>query len=370
MSDRLKEIPENIIEAAHKAGMTEENRSGTLFHVDQSTIYSQVTEFYEEKLEIMDIKDALKKHPWLNDYRWRLVDPDKDDITKRVQEDYSGGYFIRIKSGAEITFPLQSCLMITEPGSEQRVHNIVIAEEGSRSNIITSCVQHGEAQENAHLGVTEIYVKKDAKLNYTMIHHWGEETKVRPRSTTTIDAGGEFVSNYVCMRPVKDVQMYPEVICMGDGSKASFNSILFGLPGSHMDIGTKAVLKGDSSSAEMITRAIARDDSKIIVRGLIDGDNVSCKGHLECRGLILDEEAYIGSIPELVARKRGANITHEAAVGEIPEEKVVYLMTRGMSRDEAVSTIIRGFMDIGIMGLPDDLSKEIERIVDLAAEAD
>jgi Fe-S cluster assembly scaffold protein SufB len=370
MNDKLKEIPHQILKEAQKAGITEDNRSGTLFHIDQSTIFSQVNEFYEDKLEITDIKDALKKYDWLKNYTWNLVDPDKDEFTRRVKEEYSGGYFIRIKPGAEVTFPLQSCLMITIPNSEQRVHNIVIAEEASKANIITSCVQHGNASKGAHLGVTEIFVKKDAKLNYTMIHHWSEETTVRPRSAAKIERGGEFVSNYVCMRPVKDVQMYPEAICEGDNSKVSFNSILFGLPGSNMDIGSKAVLKGNNSSSEMITRAIAKKDSKIIVKGLIDGDNESCKGHLECRGLILDEEAYIRSIPELIARKRGANITHEAAVGEIPEEKIVYLMTRRMSRDEAVSTIIRGFMDVGIMGLPDELSKEIKRIVDLAADAD
>ncbi len=366
----LKDIPHHILEEAQKAGMTGDNRSGTLFHVDQSTIYSEVNSFYEDKIEIMDIKDALKKHPWLEEYRWKLVDPETDDITRKVKEGYSGGYFIHIKPGAEITFPLQSCLMITDPGSEQLVHNIVIAEEGSKSNIITSCVQHGIAQSGSHLGVTEIYVKKNAKLNYTMIHHWGEETKVRPRSATRIEQGGEFVSNYVCLRPVKDVQMNPLAVCVGDDSKASFNSILFGLPGSHMDIGSRAVLSGERCSVEMITRAIAKKDSKLIVRGLIDGDNPTSRGHLECRGLILDEEAYIGSIPELIARKRGASITHEAAVGEISEEKIVYLMTRGMSRDDAVSTIIRGFMDVGIMGLPDDLSAEIKRIIDLAADAD
>lgn len=367
--DVLRRIPHQILEEAQKAGMTEENRSGSLFHVDQSTIYSQVNEYFEDKLELMDTKSALKEYPWLEDYRWKLVDPDKDEYTCRVHQDFSGGYFIRIKAGAEITFPLQSCLMIMDPELEQRVHNIIIAEENSKANIITSCVQHGQAKKGAHLGVTEIYIKRNAELNYTMIHHWGEETKVRPRSATKIEKGGEFVSNYVCLRPVQDVQMYPAAYCEGNNSKASFNSILFGHQGSGMDIGTKAVLKGSKSSAEMITRAIAKQDSRIIVRGLIEGRQQSCRGHLECRGLIVDEEAYIQSIPELIALKRGADITHEAAVGEISEDKILYLMTRGMDRDSAISTIIRGFMDVGIMGLPKNLSNEINRIIDLAAEA-
>ncbi|MFP3951985.1 MAG: SufD family Fe-S cluster assembly protein [Candidatus Bathyarchaeia archaeon] len=367
--DILKRVPHQILEEAQKAGMTEVNRSGSLFHVDQSTIYSQVNEYFEDKLELMDTKNALREYPWLEDYRWKLVDPEVDEYTRRVHQDFSGGYFIRIKAGAEITFPLQSCLMIMNPTLEQRVHNIIIAEEGSKSNIITSCVQHGQTRKGAHLGVTEVYIKEEAELNYTMIHHWGEETKVRPRSATRIEEGGEFVSNYICLRPVKDVQMYPAAYCEGDGSKASFNSILYGHHGSGMDIGTKAVLNGRGSSAEMITRAIAERNSRIIVRGLIEGRNQSCRGHLECRGLLVDDEAYIQSIPELIALKRGAEITHEAAVGEISEQKILYLMTRGLDRDTAISTIIRGFMDVGIMGLPKNLSNEINRIIDLAAEA-
>ena len=130
----------------------------------------------------MDVKAALKKYSWLEDYMWKLVSKDKDEYTKRVAEDYSGGYFMRILPGAEISFPLQSCLMITQRNLEQRVHNIIIAEEDSKAHIITSCVQHSTVPKASHLGVSEIYVKKGAMLNFTMIHQWSENTLVRPRS--------------------------------------------------------------------------------------------------------------------------------------------------------------------------------------------
>jgi hypothetical protein len=369
MRGELKEIPHRILEEAYRAGITEEERSGTLFHVDQTTIYSRVNEYFQDKIEIMDTKQALEKYPGLEEYRWNIVDPNKDEYTRRVYKDWSGGYFMRILPGAEITFPLQSCLMILEENMEQRVHNIIIAEEGSKANIITSCVQHGEQVESAHLGVSEIYVKENAELNFTMIHHWSEKTKVRPRSATQIEDGGSFISNYVCMKPVRDVQMYPVSYCNGEDARASFNSILLGQDTSSLDIGTRAVLDGEGSSAEMITRAVSKKGARMIIRGLIEGNTPNCRGHLECRGLIIDEESYIQSIPELIALKRGAEITHEAAVGKISEEKIIYLMTRGMHRDDAISTIIRGFMDVGIMGLPQALAKEIENIVDMAAEA-
>jgi Fe-S cluster assembly scaffold protein SufB len=129
------------------------------------------------------------------------------------------------------------------------------------------------------------------------------------------------------------------------------------------------VLTGKGSKAEMISRAIAREGSKMIIRGLIEGSNADCKGHLECRGLLIDEEAFLQSIPELIARKKGVEITHEAAVGKISEREITYLMTRKLSRDQAVSLIIRGFMDVGILGLPEALNAEIKRIVEASTEA-
>jgi Fe-S cluster assembly scaffold protein SufB len=364
-------VPHKILEETYTAGMEadEKDRSGTLYHVDQSTVYSKVNELYQGKIELMDTKTALQKYTWLEDYMWKLVDKDKDEFTHRVAEDWSGGYFMRIMPNADVTFPLQSCLLITQKNLEQRVHNIIISEEGSKAHIITSCVQHSSVQKASHLGVSEIYVKKGATLNFTMIHQWSENTFVRPRSAVEIDDGATFVSNYVCVRPVKDVQMYPAAFCSGLDSAVSFNNILYGRSNSLLDIGSKAVLTGTGSKAEMVSRAIAREDSKMIIRGLIEGSNADCRGHLECRGLLIDEEAFLQSIPELIARKKGVEITHEAAVGKISEREITYLMTRKMSRDQAVSLIIRGFMDVSILGLPKALNTEIKRIVEASTEA-
>jgi len=365
-------VPHEILEETYKAGMgaDDKDRSGTFYHVDQSTVYSKVNELFQGKIELMDTKAALQKYSWLEGYMWKLVDEDEDKFTRKVANDWSGGYFMRIMPGAEITFPLQSCLLITRRNLEQRVHNIIIAEEGSKVHIITSCVQHSNVPEASHLGISEIYVKKGASLNFTMIHQWNENTLVRPRSAAEIGAKAKFVSNYVCMRPVRDMQMYPAAFCNGVDSAVSFNSILYGHRNSLLDIGSKAVLTGKGSKAEMISRAIAREGSKMIIRGLIEGDNADCKGHLECRGLLVDDEAFLQSIPELIAHKKGVEITHEAAVGKISEREITYLMTRKLSRDEAVSLIIRGFMDVGILGLPDALNTEIKRIVEASAEAD
>jgi Fe-S cluster assembly scaffold protein SufB len=369
--NELVKLPHRILEETYKAGMEadEKNRSGTFYHVNQSTVYSKVNEFFQGKIELMDTKAALQKYSWLSQYMWNLVDRDKDEFTRKVAEDWSGGYFMRIMPNAEISFPLQSCLLITQRNLEQRVHNIIIAEEGSKAHIITSCVQHSGVPKASHLGVSEIYVKKGATLNFTMIHQWSENTLVRPRSGAKVADKAAFISNYVCMQPVKDVQMYPTAYCEGEDSTVSFNNILYSNRNSLLDIGSKAVLNGKGSKAEMISRAIAREGSRMIVRGLIEGNSSECRGHLECRGLLIDDDAFIQSIPELIARKKGVEITHEAAVGKISEKEITYLMTRKLSRDQAVSLIIRGFMDVSILGLPDALNADIKKIVETSAEA-
>ena len=368
----LTKVPHEFLAEAEKAGLEADakNRSATFFHLNQDTVAAKVSEFYEGKLEIMDVKAALSKYSWLNDYMWKIVSEDEDEFTKKVAEDYSGGYFMRIMPGAEITFPLQSCLMITQQNLEQRVHNIIIAEEDSKAHIITSCLQYSSVANASHLGISEIYVKKNAMLNFTMVHQWSEKTLVRPRSAAEIGDKATFVSNYVCMRPVRDVQMYPVAYCNGNDSRVSFNSILYGQRNSLLDIGSKAVLSGKGSRAEMVSRAIAREGSKMIIRGMIEGDSSDCRGHLECRGLLMDDESFMQSIPELVAMKKGVEITHEAAVGKISEKEIAYLMTRKLSRDKAISLIIRGFMDVSILGLPEALNAEIKSIVNASMGAE
>ena len=371
MKSKLTDLPEKILEEATRIGieLDEDVRSGTFFHVDQNTIFSQVNDIFEDQIEMMDTKQALKKYPWLEDYRWKLVDPNKDEYTKRVHDSWSGGYFMRVMPGAKVTFPLQSCLLITESLQEQRVHNIIIAEKDSDSQILTTCAQHGGGSMASHLGISEIYVKENAKLNFAMVHHWGENTIVRPRSATMIEKGGEFISNYICMTPTRDVQMYPKAFCNGENAKAVFNSILYVQPHSKMDLGSWAVLNGRGSTSELITRAIIREGSELISRGTIEGNNTQCRGHLECRGLLLDEDATLQAIPILEARKRGAELTHEAAVGKLSDQEISYLMSRGLDEDAAVGTLIRGFMDVGIMGLSPTISQEMEKIIDMVADA-
>jgi uncharacterized protein len=360
---RLSHIPDNLLKQAEKSGIEEKKeRSATYFQVNHKLAYTDIGRMYEGKLEIMDIRDAMKKYKWVEDYMWKVVDRNKDEFTKAADTDLGGGYFIRIFKGQEVILPLQSCLMITEEGFKQNVHNIIISEEGSKAHIIAGCISDHNVRQARHVGISEFFVKKNALMNFTMIHTWSPQTMVRPRSGAVIEDNGTFVSNYICIQPVKDLQMYPVANLNGKNSTARFTSLLFAEGNALQDVGGKVILNGDGSRAEIIGRVIAKDTSKIMSRGMLIGNTTNSKGHLECSGLLLSENAQISAIPELVANKP-ADLSHEAAVGKIADKELVYLMSRGLSREEATSTIIRGFLDTKILGLPAGLQRYIDSIM-------
>jgi hypothetical protein len=309
----------------------------------------------------MPIKQALKECDWIQDYYWKLVAVDTDKYTARAQLDLHDGYVIRALPGSHVVYPVQACLYLEKEGLSQNVHNIIIAEEGSELHIITGCATAAHLRRGLHVGVSEFYVKKNAKLSFTMIHYWAEEMMVRPRSVGRVEEGGLFLNNYICMKPVRSLQMYPTTHLVGKGAVARFYSLLVGSPGSEMDVGGRIFLKEPDSRAEIIARTIS-NGGNIIARGDLIGEVPGIKAHLECRGLILNGGS-IHAIPELHGKVDGVEMSHEAAVGKIAQDEILYLMSRGLSEDEATATIVRGFLSVDIPGLPDQLRAEIDRAV-------
>jgi Fe-S cluster assembly scaffold protein SufB len=363
---RLKELPAQFKDRAAYVGIDAEEdcRAGSFFQADHTVMFS---ESRHKGLEVMSTEEALKKHDWLEDYWWQAVGPDADKYTAQAELKQNSGYFLRALPGARAEFPLQACLYMTRDGLAQNVHNIIIAEEGSELHIITGCATAQRVRSGLHVGVSEFYVRKDAHVTFTMIHNWAEDIAVRPRAAAVVEENGVFLSNYVCMKPVRTLQMYPTAYCMGENSVVRFNNILLAPPGSSMDVGSRAYLRAKGSKVEVVTRAIT-SGGDIIARGHLIGEVPEVKGHLECRGLILAEKGRIHAIPELQGEVSGIDMSHEAAVGKIAEEEIQYLMARGLSADEATAAIVRGFLDIEIKGLPERLKAEIKRAVSLGGK--
>ncbi|RCV65771.1 hypothetical protein C5S53_02070 [Methanophagales archaeon] len=216
--------------------------------------------------------------------------------------------------------------------------------------------------------MSEFYVKKGAKITFTMIHNWSRGMDVRPRSAVMIEDDGAFISNYILMTPVKSLQMNPTAYCVGRNARATFQTIIYAHGDTKIDSGSRAVLRGEGSRSEIISRVIATDNAQVIARGEVIGEGTNAKGHIECLGLMLSDTAEVDSIPELKAARKDLDLSHEAAIGKVAEVEIQYLMARGLSEEEATSVIIRGFLNVDITGLPDALARETKRMLDMSLE--
>lgn len=358
-----KKLETHDIETISSSGMdfSEKSRSASFLQQDNCV------QFYRSFLDGIDIlssEEALKKYPELKEnygQTFRL-------LNKEYPQETQGGYFIRVKKGTNVTLPIQACLFLKAQGFKQKVHNLIIVEEGAKVYLITGCSASRAANEGFHLGISEFFVKKGGYLNFTMIHSWREDVSVKPMSIALLEEGASFISNYVCLRPVKEIVMYPTAILSGENSRASFNSLILSHPGSFQDIGSRVILRGKDTQAEIVSRAVSLG-GKIIARGHLKAENKEAKAHLECRGLVLSEKGIIHAVPELETDFRDVDLSHEAAIGKISKEEIEYLCSRGFSKEQAQSIIVRGFMDVDILGLPSILKKEIKDLEDKTLRA-
>ncbi len=371
--ESLEALDKQMKEVALGVGIdaSEEGRSGSYFQVDRSPIYQRVTEMYGGKLEIMSTKEAVELYPDLmyEQYYWRAVAPDKDKYTALVALQETEGYFIRVLPGQKIDKPIQACLFVSENNITQNVHNVIVMEEGSEATVITGCTIHPKVREGLHAGISEFYIRKGAKLTFTMIHNWAEDFDVRPRTAIVLDEDATYVNNYVLMKPVKSIQSFPVAKLEGDRSRAVFNSIIYGLEDSYIDVGSESIMEGAGSRSEAIARTVSRDRSIVYSRGRLIGRTNDCKAHLDCRGMVQSAESTQWAIPDLASEGApGAELSHEAAISPIAAEEIFYLMSRGVPKDEAISMITRGFLDLEIPGLPPALRRQIDKALEETAK--
>ncbi len=355
--ENLQHLPQEDKQRLLLAGIDvhEKKISGSFMHVNHGGVHCQSR---QDGLEILDIKTALQKYNGLPEYYWKLLDPHKDEFTRMAHENLQGGYFIRVRKGVKIPEPVQSCLFIKGHDTGQSVHNIVVVEEGAELNILGGCATAHDTKGAAHIGMTEFYVEKGGKLSFTMIHNWGSEAVVRPRSAGILAQDASFQNNYVLLEPVANLQMNPSIRLAGSGGVARFNSVIVAPENSWVDSGNVLHLDAPHTRGEIIARTLTTGGT-IINRGLMTAKATPTRGHLECKGLILGG-GRIHAIPELDTDQDGVDLSHEAAVGKIAQHEIEYLMARGMDEDEATSTIVRGFLNVDIMGLPKVLQDAID----------
>jgi len=337
--------------------------------VDETALYKALEKTLSKYgVIIMPLKLALEKYDIARKISWRIVDPSADKYTAAAHL-YGGevGYFIYVPPNTKVPIPVYTCLALVSDKKIQFAHNVVYVDEGSELHLVTGCaVPHG-VYEGLHIGISEYYVARNAKLTFTMVHAWSRGVHVRPRTRVVVEEGGEYVDYYVIYSPVASLQTFPTVY-LKRGSKAYLAGVVAGSGSGVYDIGSRAVLEEIAASAEVISRNVAYEESKIYVRAEIEALAQDTKGHIECLGLILSDKALISSIPVIASRKPGAILSHEAAIGIIAREELEYLMSKGFTESEAKSIIVRGFMNIDAPGIPRPVRREIDRILDLVAK--
>ena len=350
--------------------VTGKDRSGTYILRDFHPLSLIVK---SDQIELLPIAEALKKYDWLSErYYWKAVPPDLDRYTAQVASATEPqGYFLRVKKGAKVPFPVQACLYMARSDIAQAVHNVVILEEGSELHLITGCATRYDVSSAAHLGISEHYIGRNARLTSTMVHSWGSEVEVRPRSGTIVEAGGSFVSNYCSLRPARSIQSEPRTWLNGEGASAKYLTIILGSRGSTIDTGGDVYLNAEDTSAELAHRAVCTG-GHIYQRGLLVGNAPGCRAHVDCAGMVLDagEDGFIEAVPGLRSLHPEARMSHEASIGKIAPEQVAYLQSRGMEEREAISLIIRGFLGEEIVGLSPELDARVAEIAEVAGHGE
>ncbi len=303
---------------------------------------------------------ALEEHEWARRYYWSLLSPGMDKYTSRLFLSWRGeGYFVYVPRGARLETPIYACMVIASHGYPQMIHNVIVVEEGGEATVITGCAAAPRASRALHIGVTEIHLAENARLNYVMIHSWNSDTHVRPRTAARLARGARLVSYYVAHGPVASLQQYPRIL-VGEEAGAVSASTILATSNSLYDVGAEAVLEGRGASAEIRSRIVARDSARVTARSRIRALAESVRGYTECAGLQLSREAGIHAVPELESRATSAELGHEASIGSIPREEIDYLLTRGFTEEEAVRLILQEFLYIDVPGLPRATRRVIE----------
>jgi len=365
----MRDVPEELRQRMLNVGIDSEDqdKEGTIMFINNAL--SHCDSKPQDGLIIMSSKQAIEQYSWVRDYYWNAIDPTKDKYTAATFAEQADGFFVYVKPGHHLKFPVQTCMMLAQDKSIQKVHNLIIIGDDASCDMLTGCTTVQHANDSLHLGISEIYIGDNASLTYSMIHSWAEQTAVRPRTSIIMGKNSNYVNNYVVLDPVGTIQSYPHAYLNGEGAKCTFNTMCIAHENSNIDSGGCAILNGRNTGAELVSRNISYG-GKMIARGKLVGNAPGAKAHLECKSIILKDGGVTHAIPELASSCSDVDMTHEAAVGKIAQDQIDYLMTRGLSEDEAISMIVRGFLVGGIRGLPANLQSEIDAAIEKANEGD
>lgn len=372
MQGDWKDVPEDIKETFERLGIPQAERAslaGVGAQYDSELVYHNVKdEVAAQGVVYTDMESALKGEyaDMVHEYFMKLVTPRDHKFAALHGAVWSGGSFVYVPKGVQVSIPLQSYFRLNAKGAGQFEHTLIIVDEGASLHFIEGCSAPKYNVANLHAGCVELFVKKNAKLRYSTIENWSKNMYNLNTKRAIVDEGGavEWVSGSFGSHVG---YLYPMSILKGKGSKMEFTGVTFAGAGQNLDTGAKVVHCAPDTTSFMNTRSISKSGGISTFRSsvVVQKGATNAKSAVSCQSLMLDSESRSDTIPAMDIRTRDAAIGHEAKIGSISDDAVFYLMSRGMSEEDARALIVSGFADNVSKELPLEYAVEMNNLIRL-----
>ena len=373
MSGNWEDVPQDIKDTFEKLGIPEAERkslAGVGAQYDSELVYHNVqTEVAKQGVVYLGFEDALKSPEWgpmVKEYFMTLITPRDHKFAALHGAVWSGGSFVYVPKGVHLSFPLQSYFRLNAKGAGQFEHTLIIVDEGADLHFIEGCSAPKYNEANLHAGAVELFVKKGAHLRYSTIENWSKNmynlnTK---RARVEEDASIEWVSGSFGSHVS---YLYPESDLVGRNAKADFTGITFAGNGQNLDTGAKMVHLAPHTSSLITTKSISKGGGMSTYRSAvyIAKEAAESKASVSCQSLMLDSDSRSDTVPAMEILNDTSDVGHEAKIGRISSDAIFYLMSRGISEEEARGMIVSGFANPVSKELPLEYAVEMNNLIKL-----
>ncbi|MFA6849221.1 MAG: Fe-S cluster assembly protein SufB [Selenomonadaceae bacterium] len=374
MTGNWKEVPTEIKETFDRLGIPAAEKTslaGVGAQYDSEVVYHSIKEdLVKQGVIYTDMESALIEHEALvKEYFMKLVPPKDHKFVALHGAVWSGGSFVYVPEGVHVDIPLQSYFRLNSPGAGQFEHTLIILEKNSSLHFIEGCSAPKYNVTNLHAGCVELYVKEGARLRYSTIENWSRNMMNLNTKRALVEKDGiiEWVSgsfgSHISM-------LYPCSILHGEHARCEFTGVTFAARGQHLDTGATVIHAAPYTSSNISTRSISKDGGIVVYRGAVKvAKNAHhVKSSVNCESLMLDDESRSDTLPVMDIMGDEVDIGHEAKIGRISDEAIFYLMSRGISEDEAKAMIVRGFVEPIAKELPLEYAVEMNNLVNIELE--
>ncbi len=368
------DVPDDIKETFERLGIPEAERkflAGVGAQYESEMVYHSIQEHLAEQGVIFkSIEQGLKEHPELFREYFSTVIPVEDNKFAALNSAvWSGGSFLYIPPGVKIEMPLQAYFRINQPDQGQFERTLIIADEGSEAHYVEGCTAPVYTSDSFHSGVIEIIVKKNARFRYSTIQNWSNNMYNLVTQRAMVDEGATM--EWVDANLGSKVTMkYPSCYLRGEGAHGEILSLAFASGHQHQDTGGKIIHFAPNTSSKITSKSISKSGGRASYRGLlkVHAAAENSRSNVVCDALLLDDQSRSDTYPYIEIDAQDVSVGHEASVSKVGEEQLFYLMSRGMSEEEAASMVVSGFIEPLVKELPMEYAIEMNRLIQLQME--